>query len=636
MKQTKEWTGKKSDGEFAKEYNQICGVILQKERARRQISQERLASGILSRTALAGMEAGKIGWTKVTGDILMHRMGIEADFFEVVASAEELDRWRWREDLCLMAWREPARAMKRLEEYRQKYVKREPVEEQFLRKMEAFLMILERKRTAGREFFLRENQILKIAQGAVACTLSEGWERGLNGFLAAPAELDAVLVAAAALAVCGRNEEAWDLQQAVWKYPGRHQWGERMAVLIIPQAALLGMDLALQEKDMETAFSFGKDALELVRSCCSQRYVLPLLERMKDVSVWGQGEREYLEKVVKFCAVFQQVYENCHGQGYRLWQSISVDNTRDTGVVLKMLRLFEGKSRARAVYDGIEHILSERQLEKIEKGIHKPSYTNYQRLMKQYGKYGGWKTAMLETDLAEVLELRQSISTLIGFGKWEEAERELRRFYKKVDSEYPKVKQEILRFEALIRWKKGDSLEKCLEILLEAFYCTVPSMEGRKMQCWVFQREEIMIASNIATIYRRLGRMDEAKVWFEEVYLSLQNQQKRTGIMYKGYDILMDGYDNLLGDIGAFEDAVKIDEEAIHNYLNWPQIRCMPSMFYRIAWNSYEIAARNTSDYDALHSKWQKSFQICEVLTEFIYDSRFQAVLKSKREKFLV
>mgnify|MGYP006990134194 CR=1 FL=1 len=43
----------------------------------------------------------------MTGDILMQRMGVYNEYFEVAASAEELKRWRAREDICLLFGEQP-------------------------------------------------------------------------------------------------------------------------------------------------------------------------------------------------------------------------------------------------------------------------------------------------------------------------------------------------------------------------------------------------------------------------------------------------------------------------------------------------------------------------------------------------
>lgn len=53
---------------------------------------------------------------------------------------------------------------------------------------------------------------------------------------------------------------------------------------------------------------------------------------------------------------------------------------------------------------------------------------------------------LLETDSAEILALRQRISTLLEYNKWDQAEWEIRRFRGMVNPAYPRVKQELLFF----------------------------------------------------------------------------------------------------------------------------------------------------------------------------------------------
>ncbi len=629
------------EADFAREYNRECSHMLGRERKKRKIPQEKLAQGILSRAALEDLEQGRIGWTKLIGDTLMHRMGVDTGYYETVTSAEDLDKWRLREDVCLLVPGSPAEAGSKMREYRRKYPKRDDVEEQFLVKAEIILRLADIKKRKKINHTEAE-EVLEMCRKAADCTIPEGWDRKLIDFWLAPAELEAVLLTGAALAMCGRRDEAWALQGAVWEYPKEKNWEERMLVRIIPQAALLGMELALAENNMEAAFEMGKEALELLRRNGSHCYLMPLLDLFDRIKLRdGREAEEYLAKAQGFRRTFRQIYEMAGCSGYRLWQDMDADNTREAGMVLKMLRLFEGKARAKAIYDEEGQIITEGQLVKIEKGIHKPSYQNYQRLMKQYGKYGWWGMPIVETDSAEVLESRQRISTLIGFGRWEEAEREMQWFRGKVDAGYPRVKQELLFWDALLKWKKENDIEECLAMMLKALHYTVPYAKGRNMEYWVFQREEIIIASNIGMLYRKLGNLDKAKQWFETVLHSLEKTKDRTEIMYVGYGILMGGYDNLLADMGHIEKALEMDKEAIQAYLKWPQIWCLASMFYRMAWNSYEIAHRNTETATEVIKngclKWRESFLISESLADYIYDERYLAFLgdSARREKYL-
>lgn len=174
---------RKSQTEWDGRSNLSCGALLRREREKRGISQEKLSRGLLSRASLKRLEEGEIGWTKLTGDALLQRMGIAVDYFEETASGEELDRWRLREDICLLILSEPVKAWEKLVEYREKYRYREKMEEQFLKKMELVLCLLERK-TQGEEISSIMERILKKWQkksvkedGIVRTSREEGGRR---------------------------------------------------------------------------------------------------------------------------------------------------------------------------------------------------------------------------------------------------------------------------------------------------------------------------------------------------------------------------------------------------------------------------------------------------------------------------
>lgn len=622
--------------EFTRDYNETCGIIFQKERRKRNLSLEEIASGILSKTALGKMESGRSGWRKLAGDTLFQRMGISPDYFEMVASGDELGRWRLREDICLLVPDRAVEAEEKIREYRGKYTGREPLEEQFLRKAEILLLLEDWVKNARGKELCDGGRLLDMAEEAVSCTVAGDWEKDLHNLHLAPSELEAILLAGAVKMVYGREAESRELQRAVWEYPERNGWKERLAVLIRPQATLLGMELAIRQKDYRGAFLLGREALELLRRNAFHCYLLPLLERFEEIpgEELREEEREYLKEAADFRTAFREIYAREEYPAHRIWQGISVENTREAGTVLKMLRKFAGKTRSEAVYDDEGMVVTQRQLEKIEKGEHKPSYENYRRLVRQYGKNGGWMAPMLETDSAEVLELRQEIASLIGLREWEKAEEKMEWLRRKVNFEYPRVRQEFLLYEAL-RQKKHD-LEKSLELLLESLHVTVPDMEGKDGKWWVFQREEGMIAANIMDVCRKLGKMEEAGKWFEMLRFSMEQLRRRTGIVHTGYAILMGSYDNYLGPLERFEEAAEASKEAASNYLKQPQIDTLASAFYRYAWNTYETAQRHKERYGVLQKEWKKAFLASEAVARYTNDNYLISFLKVRREKYLV
>ncbi len=242
---------------------------------------------------------------------------------------------------------------------------------------------------------------------------------------------------------------------------------------------------------------------------------------------------------------------------------------------------------------------------------------------------------LLETDSLEVLEQRQLISTLMECKDWEQAEWEVQKFRRAVELAFPKVRQELLFFDAILKQKRGGDLQECLEMLLEAMRCTVPDFEDRDMKWWVYQREEIMLAGNIGGYYRRLGRFDEAQKWFEAVLFSIKENSFRTGIYHYGYDVAYQNYDNYLGDVHCLEKAIKMGEKMIVKSLSLFRISSIQNLFYHMAWNAYEIAVEKPEEYSSFRQVCEKAFRISKAMAEFMFDSSMMIFLSERESKYL-
>lgn len=172
-------------------------------------------------------------------------------------------------------------------------------------------------------------------------------------------------------------------------------------------------------------------------------------------------------------------------------------------------------------------------------------------------------------------------------------------------------------------------------MLQEALKITAPGLDGGDKKWWVYQREETIIAGNITEILRKLGRPEKTREWLEILQFSLEQQKGQTGIERRAYDILMEAYDNYLGDMKQFEQAIKASEEAACNYLKRPEALVLDKAYYRIAWNAYEMAEEVPSQRNALKQKWREAFRISEVLAAFMYDEYIINFLKERRKKYL-
>ena len=78
----------------------------------------KLVQGLMSSRAFLDIQKGKSMLSRDDWELLMQRMGVVTDYFEVIVSRKELEDWRRRENICLFVWEKPDEAVKLLEQYR--------------------------------------------------------------------------------------------------------------------------------------------------------------------------------------------------------------------------------------------------------------------------------------------------------------------------------------------------------------------------------------------------------------------------------------------------------------------------------------------------------------------------------------
>ena len=634
---------------WLRRYNQYCGKFMYKERCRRGISEQKISRGVCTRTELRKMENGDTPWKKMIGDYLLQRLGVPTEYFEVMADARELNGWRDREDICLIIFEQPQKAQQLLETYQKKYRKKSPFEEQFLKKMQTILLMQAYKKRfesksvdVEREKSEGEN-LVESARQTVLCTLPDGWEKKkLSKFLLAPCELESILLLANCLLLIGKTDEAMQMHKKVADYVKQAKFEPKVQILIYPQVALLGMKLELYAGNEEKAFSYGMEALELLRHQYSQRYVVFVLEELLNVleciSVKGKEDQKYKEEeteVTEFLKIFEELYRLFSHPKKRMWQSISVSNTHEIGLTLKMLRKALGLSAAKVSAANPDH-LTVRQIQKIEAGTHRPSGKNYEKLMKFYHKIGLEGRLLLETDSLEVLRQRQEIVDFIIREEWDKACESFQSFKEKLDGKVPLNRQEIIYLDTDIQhvYQKKLTTQEYIKRMEKALYCTMPQIPVEKWNMWVFQREEAIIAGNIAGKFLTSGNSQKAEELFGKLLQSLETQMERTQIPYRGYIVITTGLVNSLGENKKYYQSIKQDEKSINVLLN-DTIEDIDFFIYDICWSLYELVNEYPDKKEEYQSWWRKLFLIAYKLAEFFckeYDVRFY---KERIEKYI-
>ena len=634
---------------WLRRYNQYCGKFMYKERCRRGISEQKISRGVCTRTELRLMENGETPWKKMIGDYLLQRLGVPTEYFEVMADARELNGWRDREDICLIIFEQPQKAQQLLETYQKKYRKKTPFEEQFLKKMQTILLMQAHKKRfesksvdVEREKSEGEN-LVESARQTVLCTLPDGWEKKkLSKFLLAPCELESILLLANCLLLIGKTDEAMQMHKKVADYVKQAKFEPKVQILIYPQVALLGMKLELYAGNEEKAFSYGMEALELLRHQYSQRYVVFVLEELLNVleciSVKGKEDQKYKEEeteVTEFLKTFEELYRLFSHPKKRMWQSISVSNTHEIGLTLKMLRKAMGLSAAKVSAANPDH-LTARQIEKIEAGTHRPSGRNYEMLMQFYHKTGLEGQLLLETDSLEVLHQRQEIVDFIIREEWDNAWESFQSFKEKLDVNVPLNRQEMIFLDTDIQhtYHKKLTAQEYVKQMEKALYCTMPKIPVEKWNMWVFQREEAIVAGNIAGKFLNSGESKKAEELFSKLLQSFDMQMEHTRIPYRGYVVITTGLVNALGENKKYYQSIKQDERSINVLLN-DTIEDVDAFIYDICWSLYELVNEYPDKKEEYQNWWRELFPIAYKLAEFFCKKNDASFYEERVEKYL-
>lgn len=485
--------------------------------------------------------------------------------------------------------------------------------------------------------------LVESAQQTVLCTLPDGWEKKkLSKFLLAPCELESILLLANCLLLIGKTDEAMQMHKKVADYVKQAKFEPKVQILIYPQVALLGMKLELYAGNEEKALSYGMEALELLRHQYSQRYVVFVLEELLNVleciSIKGKEDQKYKEEeteVTEFLKTFEELYRLFSHPKKRMWQSISVSNTHEIGLTLKMLRKAMGLSAAKVSAANPDH-LTARQIEKIEAGTHRPSGRNYEMLMQFYHKTGLEGQLLLETDSLEVLHQRQEIVDFIIREEWDNAWESFQSFKEKLDVNVPLNRQEVLFMESNILYKREKlASDEYLRMLKEALSCTMPELPLEKWNMWVFQREEGSLAGNIAYMLEVLGEREQAEELYQALIQSFDMQMKHTKIPYRGYTIVSEGLENVLGNLGKYAESMQQDKRSIEVLLNDTCIDPLDYPLYDLCWCLYQLDDRKIEDEKKEENQYGVYFRLCYYMAKFCYKSGMVKFLEERMDKYL-
>ena len=168
----------------------------------------------------------------------------------------------------------------------------------------------------------------------------------------------------------------------------------------------------------------------------------------------------------------------------------------------------------------------------------------------------------------------------------------------------------------------------------KALYCTMPKIPMEKWNMWVFQREEAIVAGNIAGKFLNSGESKKAEELFSKLLQSFDMQMEHTRIPYRGYVVITTGLVNALGENKKYYQSIKQDERSINVLLN-DTIEDVDAFIYDICWSLYELVNEYPDKKEKYQNWWRELFPIAYKLAEFFCKKNDVSFYEERKSKYL-
>ena len=227
--------------------NKNIGKIIHTLRTCNQISQEKLARGLCSVSALSRIEACERIPDKLLLDALLQRLGKSPDKLESIVTAGDYELYIYRENIqnCILD-KDYEKAGLLLEEYAGKKEAEERVHKQYILKMKAAICELEGKDLEKSEKYIEE---------AIRITMPEGEREALNNSLLSIPEIQLILMKISHYENKDNDKQIWEVLNQLNDYVKEHYTDEEELVKIYVKIARAEARILLERKRYIDQFS---------------------------------------------------------------------------------------------------------------------------------------------------------------------------------------------------------------------------------------------------------------------------------------------------------------------------------------------------------------------------------------------
>lgn len=530
------------------------GEIIKSERIQTEISTDKLCEGLCSRTYLQRIESGERTCEKLLADALLQRMGVSADKFSQMMNVQEQDIILLKEKIAdAVNENRKAEAERELSEYR---------------------ALTEKKSVLHLQFGMLAKLVLAWKNGGSKDKILEGvltaWKLTREGIPIHKLEgeyLSYYEISLSMLYVClldekGMQKEATDGYRELLLYLARRVDAMDRAKWY-PQTAYRFIVLLRKQGDRKTAREVCERALKLLQSQAALYHLPKLLGQYEELLTEEYSATQPPENIEKRIADIGLIREALEWL-YEEYEITPDEWIWDISFGMSEMYLCRDIIRGRRIGMGMsqeelaEGICDPVTISRIECGKNYPKRNVLTQLLQKLKWSGENSTLTAQIGRPEYHRITSQISMLTHLGKAAEAEKLLEELDRKVGVKNIYARQYFLSNLGVVRFNLGKITKKELYLIAnEALYLTIPEISYDKMKEWYFTRSEAMCINIMSNGCETDAETEHVLQLLRVLKSFYEKQPFQMRYFRAGYELTMRNIGNLLGNVGAYEEAIE-------------------------------------------------------------------------------
>lgn len=509
----------------------ITAIIIYKLRAKMEVTQGQLCSGLCSDKTMSRVEFGERIPDKFLLDGLLQRLGKSPDKIETILT---------KKDYYLFEKREEIEQALREGDF--------PLVKNLLKAYQELKEVKDAVGTLHQQYVLKIQVILDVEEHkdshCILCSIQEALELTIIGFAINKIpfyrftleEVQLILMYAVQYAEIDK-QEALDILCMLLSNLDNKYTDEEELVKIFPNVVCVTADQLIKMGYYEEAVSLCQAAIHLLVNNGAISCMLELLQlSIKAMEHLEEKEEQsiVLQKQLHSLAELYREYQIQSTAGSHLIAKITQNELYLVHELIKNHREIKGITQ----HTLSNSICSAETLSRIESGRTEPSTKNFTALLDKLEIQREFHNSVLLAEEFEAYECKREIAQKITLNLYDVAENLFNKLKAELDTTKPKNLQFIMSYQILFDTSRKEiTTEEAIPAYEEALRCTQKEYGTIPLERLMLAKEETVILNRIAVAYAELG--DKTKAI--EILRSILKSFEATKVdpMYHSLSILL-------------------------------------------------------------------------------------------------